>query len=43
MIDLLCDPELQSFYEKLEMHKVSGMCIRHYSNQAGYINSRHSD
>jgi ribosomal protein S18 acetylase RimI-like enzyme len=33
MIDLLCDPELQSFYEKLGMQKASGMNIRNYKNQ----------
>ena len=30
MIDLLCDAKLQSFYEKLGMQKVTGMCIRNY-------------
>jgi ribosomal protein S18 acetylase RimI-like enzyme len=28
MIDLLCDSRLQSFYEKLGMQTVTGMCIR---------------
>ncbi|PYE47738.1 GNAT family N-acetyltransferase [Paenibacillus barcinonensis] len=40
MIDLLCDPEVQTFYERQAMQKATGMCIRHYSNQAGYIDSR---
>lgn len=35
MIDLLCDPELQSFYEHLGMHKADGMRIRRYENQSG--------
>ena len=30
MIDLLCDAKLQSFYEKLGMQKVTGMCIRNH-------------
>lgn len=28
MVDLLCDTKLQSFYKKLGMQKVTGMCIR---------------
>jgi hypothetical protein len=28
MIDLLCNSRLQSFYEKLKMQTVTGMCIR---------------
>ena len=28
MVDLLCDSKLQSFYEKLGMQTVTGMCIR---------------
>ncbi|WP_373456303.1 GNAT family N-acetyltransferase [Paenibacillus taichungensis] len=38
MIDLLCDNELQEFYEKRGMQKASGMVIRHYHNQAGVVN-----
>ena len=30
MVDLLCDAKLQSFYEKLGMQKVIGMCIRNH-------------
>lgn len=37
MIDLLCDTDLQKFYEKLGMEKVQGMYIRNYSNQSGEI------
>jgi ribosomal protein S18 acetylase RimI-like enzyme len=29
-VDLLCNPELQSFYGKLGMVPASGMCIRRY-------------
>lgn len=35
IIDLLCDPELQAFYEHLGMRKASGMQIRNYSRQSG--------
>jgi len=35
MIDLLCDPDVQSFYERLGMQKSQGMLIRNYANQAG--------
>lgn len=35
MIDLLCDPELQSFYEKLGMEKATGMRIRNFDRQSG--------
>ncbi|HMP67448.1 MAG TPA: GNAT family N-acetyltransferase [Candidatus Paceibacterota bacterium] len=37
MIDLLCDTDLQKFYEKFDMKKAQGMCIRNYSNQNGDI------
>ena len=30
MVDLLCDPELQSFYDQLGMHPATGMMIRNY-------------
>ncbi|MFE6078089.1 GNAT family N-acetyltransferase [Paenibacillus sp. NPDC057886] len=39
MIDLLCDNELQGFYERQGMQKAHGMVIRHYQNQAGAVNS----
>jgi ribosomal protein S18 acetylase RimI-like enzyme len=35
MIDLLCDEETQSFYEKLGMSKARGMMIRNYEYQSG--------
>ena len=34
-VDLLCDPELQSFYEGLGMRQAHGMMIRKYELQAG--------
>lgn len=34
-IDLLCDPELQPFYESLGMRQAHGMMVRNYENQAG--------
>lgn len=43
MIDLLCDAEVQQFYEKHGMRRSTGMSIRRYSNQAGNISSRQSD
>ncbi|MEC0126706.1 GNAT family N-acetyltransferase [Paenibacillus pabuli] len=39
MIDLLCDNELQGFYERQGMQKASGMVIRHYQNQSGAVSS----
>jgi ribosomal protein S18 acetylase RimI-like enzyme len=35
MVDLLCDPELQAFYEQAGMEKATGMMLRNYSNQKG--------
>lgn len=35
MIDLSCDPELQSFYEQFGMRRSSGMMLRNYARQAG--------
>lgn len=35
MIDLLCDEDLQEFYEKLGMIKARGMMIRNYEYQSG--------
>ena len=35
MIDLVCDPPLQSFYERLGMRAVVGMAIRNYDRQSG--------
>jgi len=39
-IDLLCDPELQPFYESLGMRKAHGMMIRNYEHQAGKDQSK---
>jgi ribosomal protein S18 acetylase RimI-like enzyme len=36
-IDLICDEELQPFYEKIGMRPYSGMIYRYYENQAGAI------
>ena len=35
MIDLLCDPPLQPFYERFGMRPVVGMVLRNYDRQAG--------
>ena len=35
MIDLLCDGELQPFYERLGMGRSRGMMIRNYARQSG--------
>lgn len=35
MIDLTCDPELQEWYEKLNLKKSAGMSHRNYYKQAG--------
>jgi hypothetical protein len=35
MVDLLCDPDMQSFYEKLGMNEAIGMMRRNYNKQAG--------
>lgn len=35
MIDLLCDAELQPFYERLGMHRTTGMLARNYAVQSG--------
>jgi len=35
MVDLLCDPDLQDFYEQLGMRKAQGMLIRNYEHQSG--------
>ncbi|HKQ75696.1 MAG TPA: GNAT family N-acetyltransferase [Blastocatellia bacterium] len=34
-VDLLCDPELQSFYASLGMWQAHGMMIRNYERQTG--------
>ena len=35
MIDLICQPELQAFYERFGMQKATGMAIRDFAHQAG--------
>ena len=35
MVDLLCDPDLQPFYERLGMMRSTGMLKRNYGRQAG--------
>lgn len=34
MIDLVCDPEVQPFYERLGMHALVGMIVRNHDRQA---------
>ncbi len=34
MIDLVCDPAVQPFYERLGMRNVVGMVVRNYDRQA---------
>ncbi|OQY42625.1 MAG: GNAT family N-acetyltransferase [Anaerolineaceae bacterium 4572_78] len=36
-IDLICDLDVQPFYEKLDMKPCHGMMIRNYENQSGFI------
>ncbi len=35
MIDLLCEPDVQPFYERLGLHRATGMVRRRYKHQAG--------
>jgi predicted N-acetyltransferase YhbS len=35
MVDLLCDPGMQPFYERLGMRPTTGMLRRNYDRQAG--------
>lgn len=35
MIDLICDPELQPYYERLGMRRITGMLVRNYDRQSG--------
>jgi ribosomal protein S18 acetylase RimI-like enzyme len=35
MVDLLCDPELQPFYEQTGMRRAVGMLIRNFDRQHG--------
>ena len=34
-IDLLCDPDLQPYYQRLGFQAATGMLIRNYHNQSG--------
>ena len=35
MIDLMCDPDVQPFYERFGMMRYSGMITRNYNRQSG--------
>ncbi|WP_442593943.1 GNAT family N-acetyltransferase [Neobacillus sp. D3-1R] len=35
MIDLLCDQQLQNYYDRFQMMKAHGMMVRNYSFQGG--------
>ncbi|OWA34949.1 GNAT family N-acetyltransferase [Saccharibacillus sp. O16] len=35
MVDLLCDAELEGFYDKIGMRPAGGMMLRNYKNQSG--------
>jgi ribosomal protein S18 acetylase RimI-like enzyme len=35
MIDLVCDPELQQYYERFGMTAITGMVLRNYERQSG--------
>jgi len=35
MVDLLCDKNLQGYYEKFGMHKATGVMIRNFDKQSG--------
>ncbi len=35
MIDLICDPDVQPFYERLGLRRYSGMILRNYERQSG--------
>lgn len=35
MIDLLCDQDLQAYYDKFNMFRSQGMVLRNYQNQSG--------
>ena len=34
-VDLMCDPGVQPFYERLGMRRATGMMVRRYGRQAG--------
>ena len=35
MIDLVCDPQLQPYYERFGMQALTGMVLRNYERQSG--------
>ena len=35
MVDLLCDEDIQPFYERLGMRRMLGMAVRNYDRQSG--------
>jgi len=35
MVDLLCDADLQPYYERLGMRRATGMLVRNYAAQSG--------
>lgn len=37
MVDLICDEELQSYYERMGMAKAKGMILRNYKYQSGRL------
>ena len=37
MIDLICDPDVQPFYERLGLRPYSGMVLRNYDRQSGAL------
>ncbi len=37
MIDLICDPAVEPFYERLKFRKNSGMILRNYHHQSGLV------
>ena len=39
-VDLMCDPDVQPFYERLGMRRATGMMVRHYDRQAGETTDR---
>jgi len=40
MTDLLCDPGVQPFYERLGLNRASGMMLRRYDAQGGVAEGR---
>jgi ribosomal protein S18 acetylase RimI-like enzyme len=38
MVDIICDPNMQPFYEQFGMHKASGVSIRNHEKQDGLKN-----